>query len=123
MHAHGGQRSARRLRGGDTPIVRGNELSRAGGVLRHHGDHGAEPSLRQTLAEVDHGWMKAPAIPDRQHHARRSGGIDRAAGAGAVKRDRLLDVDVLARGGGRDDLRLVLAVGRGQHERVHVGIG
>jgi len=36
VHADRGERAARRLLGSGAPIVRGNELSGARGMLRHH---------------------------------------------------------------------------------------
>src|SRR5262249_853400 len=42
---------------------------------------------------------------------------------GAVERDGFLDVDVFARRNSRDDLRFMQAMGRGQHDRVHIRIG
>src|SRR5260370_1391378 len=122
MHADGRQRAARRFLGRGSPIVRRDELTGAGGVLRHHGDDGAEPSLGETPSHLHHGRMEAPAVADRQHHARLARGLDRPIGAGAVERDGLLDVDVLACRGGRDDLRFMQAVWRGEDDRVYIPI-
>ena len=123
MHPDRGQRPARRFLGRGAPIVRRDELSGAGRVLRHHGDHGAEPAIPETVSYLGHRRKEAPAVADRQHHAGLARCRDRGLRAAAVERDRLLDVDVLARGRRRQHLLLVLAMGRRQHDRVDIGIG
>jgi hypothetical protein len=45
MHPDGGERAARRFVRCGAPIVRGNELPGAGGVLRQHGNDRAEPTV------------------------------------------------------------------------------
>jgi len=39
-----------------------------------------------------------------------------------IERDRLLHVDVLARGRGLEHLLLVLGMGRRQHDRIDIGV-
>ena len=67
--------------------------------------------------------MKAPAIADCEHHAGFVRGGNRGIGARTIERDRFFHVDVLAGHAGRHDLLLVQAVGRGQHDRIDIGIG
>ena len=96
MHAHGRDRAARRLVGLRAPVVGRNELPGRGGVLRHHRHHAAEPAVMQAFAGFDHRRMKAAVEADRQHDAGLLRGADYGLRAGAVERQRLLDVDVLA---------------------------
>jgi hypothetical protein len=67
--------------------------------------------------------MKAPAVADGQHDAGLARRRDRPIRPGAVERDRFLDMDVLARRGGGDDLRFMQAVWGSEHDRVDFGIG
>ncbi len=73
-------------------------------MLRDHRDHATKPSLREPPSHLHDRGMEAPAIADRQHDAGFARGRDRPIGAGALERDRFFDMDVLARGGGRDNL-------------------
>ncbi len=120
VHADGRQRACRRLFGRGTPIVRRNELSGARGVLRHHRDDGAEPPRLEMATQRNHRRMKAPAVADRQHHARPLRRGDSGIRARAVERDRLLDKDMLARGCGGRDLARVLGMRGGKHDRIHI---
>ncbi len=92
-------------------------------MLRHHRQHIAEPAVGEALANFDDGGMETAAEADRQHDAGvLRGGGDRLR-ARVIKRDRLLDVDVLAGGSRLAHLRLVLAVRGRQHDRVDARIG
>ena len=123
MHADRRQRAARRFIRRGAPIVGWYELAGAGGVLRHHGNDGAEPAVPETPAQLHHRRMEAPAVADGQHDACLVRGLDRRTRAAAVERDRLLDVDVLAGGGRRQDLLLMQGVRGGEHHRVDIGVG
>ena len=123
MHADRRQRAARRFARRRAPVVRRDELAGAGGMLRHHGNDGAEPAIPETPAQLHHRRMEAPAVADGEHHACLVRGLDRGIRAAAVERDRLLDMDVLAGGGRRQDLLLMQGVRGGEHHRVDIGVG
>ena len=123
MHADRRQRAARRFFRRGAPIVRRDELAGAGGVLRHHRNDGAEPAVPETPSQLDHRRMEAPAVADREHHAGLACRRDRCIRAAAVQRDRFLDVDVLAGGRRGQDLPLMQAVRRGEHDRVDIDVG
>ena len=67
--------------------------------------------------------MEAPAVADGEHDACLARGFDCRIRTAAVERDRLLDVDVLAGGGRRQDLLLMQGVRGGEHHRVDIGVG
>ncbi len=67
--------------------------------------------------------MEAPVEADRQHGAGAPGGGDRGFGARPVERQRLLDMDVLAGGGGGHHLLGMPAVRRRQHDGIDIRIG
>jgi hypothetical protein len=67
--------------------------------------------------------MKAPVEADRQHDAGTLGGGDRGFGTRPVERQRLLDMNVLAGGGGSHHLLGMPTMRRRQHDGIDIRIG
>ena len=122
MHTDRGEGAARRFVRLRAPVARCDELSGAGGVLRHHGHDLAELAVCQTVSHFDDRRMEAAIEADREHDTSFPGRIDDGPSARQVEREWLLDVDVLVRGGGLHYLFGMLAVRCCQHDGVDVRI-
>ena len=73
--------------------------------------------------QIAMGEIEASLKADREHDAGLARRVDCPFGASPVQGERLFDIDVLAGGGGPQNLILMLAVRRRRHDRVDAGIG
>ena len=85
--------------------------------------HAAEIAAPDQLARGEVGRVEAVAVPDDQVHAGRGASRDHVVALGQRQRHRLLDQHVLAHCRGELRMRGMEAVGTGDVDRLHGGIG
>ena len=121
MDAERGHAAGRALLGIRPPGVR-----RAGEVGREipfQMEDFAQPALFEDRPQREEIGRETPVVADRQRDSRLVHGLDRSGRVGRGQGQRLFAEDVLAGGGGGDDLAAMKGVRRREHDRVDIRVG